>query len=75
MDGKAPMDELQRATFRVVVAAELDQNPGGKSGDEAAITSLDRFEGSKLIHGDRGGQSHPGGVRSRLSKQGSMNRW
>ena len=48
------MDELQRTNFRVVVAAKLDQNPGGKSEDEVAITSLDTFEGSKLFHGDRG---------------------
>lgn len=53
-DRKLSMNELQRANFRAVVAAELDENPRRKSGDGAASVSIETFEGRKQFRGDRG---------------------
>ena len=54
-NGKQSMDELQCANFRVFVTAELDYNPGRKSGDLVDSINLDTFKGFKLLRGGRGG--------------------
>ena len=53
-DRKPSMNELQRANFRFVVAAELDENPRHKSGDGVASVGIETFEGREPFRGYRG---------------------